>query len=104
MEVSRRVFSIENWLIFSSGACVRRFGVAFTQAGLPQDQQTAIEGVIARRFACGTSTGPAVNSLVLDYDERVWSLRLLWQRRAYLRERKRGRKLGGYSYFGGDDD
>jgi len=42
--------------------------------------------------------------IVLDYDERVWSLRLLWQRRAYLRERKRGRKLGGYSYFGDDDD
>ena len=41
--------------------------------------------------------------IVLDYDERVWSLRLLWQRRAYLRERKRGRKLGGYSYFGDDD-
>ena len=42
--------------------------------------------------------------IVLDYDERVWSLRLLWQRRAYLRERKRGRKLGGYSYFGDSDD
>jgi hypothetical protein len=24
--------------------------------------------------------------------------------RLFLRERKRGRKLGGYSYFGGDDD